>query len=524
MRTQLCLKAIAPIVLVALAGAAAPALAQNTAGSQPATIPAVRGDAEFRSWSWYSGRDVINNAGDHIADVSDLILDRGSGHTEYLVLKTGSILGLGGKDITIPYSAVRWDPAGEKIVLSSTEDELKQYPEFSADAWTGLKEYKKDDQNALRRRLSEDAARAQDPYATNLDVANRVRIEGEVKDVDRVSTANGQQVVLTVASKDGGMRKVAIGPSWFVNAAPVTPMRGDKVVIDAYALPRDPDQLHAATTLRVGDREEMRLRDTQGQPTWAMRTEATPESFNAPYWHYLLVSDLKGKQVDCRGVECGKVDDLVIDRRSGQLAMVSIDPNDNFLGIADTKRLVPWSVATVALDGTVRIDASKDMVLASPETPKDWTKVNSAVPTQVYRAYQVAPPRFDEPREVGLSPSNQMSDAWGHKGVILTSIDPSSSKTLSGKVVDTTKVTFSGDVKPAKAIRVSSADGEELVLVGPAWYMDNQGMTCKKGDTITMDVWRTSINGKDYWIAKSVDHNGQRVVLLDGDSPAWDRR
>jgi sporulation protein YlmC with PRC-barrel domain len=373
---------------------------------------------------------------------------------------------------------------------------------------------------------NEDAARGQDPYATGLDQAQKLHIEGEVKDVDRTSTAQGEQVVLTIAASDGTTKKVALGPSWFINAAPVTPMRGDKVTVDAYALPRDPDELSAASSVRIGGRgDELRLRDSQGSPAWSMKTQVSPDAYNAPYWRYVLTSDLKGKRVDCRGVECGKVDDLFVERNSGQIAMVSIDPNANFLGIADTKRLVPWSVATVSLDGVVRLDASKEMVLASPETPKDADKLNEAMLNQVYHAYQVSPPRFETTHQTGMVPAASTNDPWNHQGVIITAIDPASARTISGKITDITKVTFSGDIKPAKAIRVSANDGEELILLGPAWYMDNQDMRCKEGDTVSVDARRTTINGKDYWIASTVDHGGHRVVLLDASGPpAWDRR
>jgi co-chaperonin GroES (HSP10) len=54
--------------------------------------------------------------------------------------------------------------------------------------------------------------------------------------------------------------------------------------------------------------------------------------------------------------------------------------------------------------------------------------------------------------------------------------------------------------------------------------MENQRLDCKDGDTVTIEAYRGKIDGKEYWIASSLDCKGSRVVLLDGGrDPAWDR-
>jgi sporulation protein YlmC with PRC-barrel domain len=516
-------------MLMAAAGFVAPASAQST--DRPARESATVGSTvDFRSSKWLSDRKVVNANGEEIASVSDLILDRGWGRIEYLVVKTGTTLGMGGRAIAVPYGAFKWEAGKDRFVLASTKEQLAEFPEFSPETWTALKDSKKDDSSTLRKKLAADAASPSDPYAGNLDTAHKARVEGEIKKVERVRTSTfGEQVVVTVQTADGASKKIALGPSWYVNGTAAAPMRGDKVVVDTLALPRDPDQLLAATSLRTSDRGgggELKLRETDGTPTWALKSvESGGQSYCTSYSRYLLGSHLTGMKVDCRGSECGKVHQVIIDRNSGEVGFISIDPNQNFMGISDTKRLIPWSVATVTLDGNMRIDASKEMVLASPETPGELMTLNSGTHAErVYKAFEVPAPRFETVKPVSAVLPGKDS-AWSTHGPIITAIEKDSAKTLEGKVIDITEVKFEKGVQPARALKIKlpgDGAGEELVLVAPAWYLDNQKPICQTGDTVKVEACRTTIDGHRYWLAKAIDCKETRVVLLDGSNvPAW---
>jgi sporulation protein YlmC with PRC-barrel domain len=518
------------LMLALAAGLGVPALAQTqTAPARaPQTVAAAAPALDFRSSHWLIGRTVANNNGEEIASVSDLILDRGSGRVEHVVIKTGAILGYGGRAVAIPYGSFGWE-TGEKdrLLLASTPEQLKQFPEFTPEAWKAMKESRGDDTCALRKKLGADAASPSDPYAGTLDTAKKTRVEGEVTKVERVRTsAYGEHLVVTVQPADrSAPRRIALGPSWFVNAAPAAPMRGDKVVIDTLALPRDPDQLLVGTRLRAGD-HDLILRDANGKPAWALQfVESNGQTYSTPYSRYMLLSHLPGTKVDSRGEECGKVHEVILDRTSGEVAFLSIDPNQNFLGISDTKRLVPWSVVTVPLDGAVRIDASKEMLLASTETPSDLSTLNAGDHAdRVYRAFKVDSPRFGKPV---ADATHDTEDAWDAAGPIVRAIEADSSTIVAGTVLSVTDLRFEGGITPARAVkvRVGGNNGtEEIVILGPVSYMANQRIICRPGDTISLDACRTTINGRPYWLAKSVDCMGRRTVMLDAsNTPAWAR-
>lgn len=529
MKTRIAAPLLTAFILVASVGLAAPAAAQ--AGGLPGPRAVSAGaPIDFRSSKWLSDRKVVNNNGEEIAAVSDLILDRGTGRVEYVVVKTGTMFGMGGRSIAISFSSFGWEMGTkERLTLPLTPEQLKQFPEYSAENWLSLREPLKGDNNDLRKRLAADAASPGDPYAGNLDVAKKVHVEGEITAVDRVRTSTfGEHVVVSVRAADKSTKKVTLGPSWYVNSTAAAPMRGDMVVIEALELPRDPDQLLSGTDLRIGERK-LRLREADGHAAWALKTvESNGSSYSTPYSRYLLLSTLPGMKIDCRGTECGKVQDIILDRHSGEIGFISIDPNQNFLGIGDTKRLVPWAVSVVTLDGMIRMDASKEMILASPETPADLSTLNSGTHAErVYKAFAVPAPRFETSPPTTMINADGPS-AWAAKGTVMTNIVADSTTTLRGKVIELSDVKFDDGVPAGRAVTIRTSDDagkDQVVLLGPAEYISRQKEICKAGDTISLEACRTTIAGRAYWIAKSVDCKDSRVVMIEGTkAPAWAQR
>ena len=78
MKTRMSVGFVTAMVLVVVAGGVTGAGAQSVApGVRSGAVVAV--GTEFRSAKWLCGRKVINNNSEEIAEVSDLILDRGWG-------------------------------------------------------------------------------------------------------------------------------------------------------------------------------------------------------------------------------------------------------------------------------------------------------------------------------------------------------------------------------------------------------------------------------------------------------------
>lgn len=518
--------------IVSVAGYSVSAQPQNNTdrtGARDAVVDRAHSQGwDFRSAAWLKTRSVKNVNGEEVAGLADLILDRGSGTIDYAVLSTGTILGMGGRRMAISYDALQWNAGEGHFVLPLTPEQLEQFPEFSEDEWKGVTD--KDSQaKTLRNRLMTDsAAAARDPYATSLEGATAARVTGTVTRVERRSYSDfGEHLVATVRTEDGAERRIALGPTWYVNSGAYAPMRGDKITVETLAIPRDPDRMLVATSMKTGDRSFV-LRDERHAPAWVATTAEAPEARTNAARRYLLLSDLDGADVTCRGDACGTVSDVIVERGSGALAFLSIDPNENFLGIADTKRLVPWNVAAVTSEGDVRIDASKEMVLASPETPDDIATMSSGGMTETaYRSYEVDSPKFEarRTRVNAARPVGVDGEAWSHSGPICKGIKKDTLRSISGTGGSTREVTLGQGAGKATALTFKEGDEDVLVLLGPAWYIENQKIPCASAKRIRVDAYRTTIDGKDYWLAKSVDCDGTTVQLVDSNgSPVWDRQ
>src|SRR3954468_708930 len=97
-----CLTATALIAAPALAQTAAPPAAQTGAGK----FMTQQSATQWRA-SKLVGLSVYSTNNERIGDVNDVLLDR-SGNAEAVVIGVGGFLGIGEKDVAVPYKSVEW--------------------------------------------------------------------------------------------------------------------------------------------------------------------------------------------------------------------------------------------------------------------------------------------------------------------------------------------------------------------------------------------------------------------------------
>lgn len=382
-------RTLSAAVALALAGLAMPL---SAATDDPPRDKHMQGDAarafggtSFVSADKIRGMNVKNSADESLGSITDLIIERGSGRVAYVVLKTGATLGIGGKSVVVPYSAFGWENADKHASLSGTPEQAKAWPEFDADLW----QLRDKQDNALVRTLSAQY------YKNSADTSypgsgEDQHLKGRVTRITRVSTPGAaDRTILTVTTDDGRTEKVVVGPTWYVvgNAAPIY----RDAPVEVYGTPaRDAEATWVARRMSLNSRET-RFYDDKGNVVWGQRSTSTPGTSMAT--PFILASEMDGKAIQCRGEECGKVDDLVVECLSGRVAFLSIDPNENIMGIADTKRLAPWSIVAATTPDIVMLDASKPMITSAEKTPSDLRTLSTA------NTYRNAYPGFDVPVE-----------------------------------------------------------------------------------------------------------------------------
>jgi hypothetical protein len=81
------------------------------------------------------GTTVYGVGDEKVGEIDHLIIDKLSGRVIYAVMSFGGFLGLGHSHYPVPWAALKYDTALEGFRTGITEQQLKDAPEFSDDAW-----------------------------------------------------------------------------------------------------------------------------------------------------------------------------------------------------------------------------------------------------------------------------------------------------------------------------------------------------------------------------------------------------
>lgn len=84
------------------------------------------------------GMTVKNKNNESLGTIRDIVLDINSGKVAYAVLSSGSTLGMGGKNIAIPFQALTVKPGEKALLLDLNKQQLAQAPGFDDKHWPEL--------------------------------------------------------------------------------------------------------------------------------------------------------------------------------------------------------------------------------------------------------------------------------------------------------------------------------------------------------------------------------------------------
>ncbi len=79
-------------------------------------------------------QNVYDPADAKIGDIKDVLVD-GEGRVSAFIIAVGGFLGIGEKDVAMPFQAVKGTQKNDKwyLVMNATKDELKNAPGFKYD-------------------------------------------------------------------------------------------------------------------------------------------------------------------------------------------------------------------------------------------------------------------------------------------------------------------------------------------------------------------------------------------------------
>jgi hypothetical protein len=81
------------------------------------------------------GIEVKNASKESLGKICEIMLDKFSGKSTYVVLESGSILGLGGKLFALPWNSLHFNPEEDCFILNIDKEKLKNAPGFDKNNW-----------------------------------------------------------------------------------------------------------------------------------------------------------------------------------------------------------------------------------------------------------------------------------------------------------------------------------------------------------------------------------------------------
>ena len=145
------------------------AVAQSAKPAPPAQLVSQQPSGEWLAHTFF-GTVVQNPAGEVIGDINDLVFSR-TGQISTVVLGIGGVLGMGEKNVGVPYASLTFKtaPDGTRIVVVAlTKDQLSSALPFVASEKTTY-EMMKDKAIALSKRASEKAGELKDQAAKKIE-------------------------------------------------------------------------------------------------------------------------------------------------------------------------------------------------------------------------------------------------------------------------------------------------------------------------------------------------------------------
>ena len=88
--------------------------------------------------STLKGDKVVNQLGEDLGKLEEIMIDLDRGRIAYAVLSFGGFLGMGDKLFAIPWQAFGVDTVGKKLVLKADKEVLKKATGFDKSNWPNM--------------------------------------------------------------------------------------------------------------------------------------------------------------------------------------------------------------------------------------------------------------------------------------------------------------------------------------------------------------------------------------------------
>lgn len=368
------------------------------------TTPSRQQD-QARSYVFQSADDLLgttlkNAQGDELATIDDLVVDRGTGRIEAVVIREGGFLGFGGTHVAIPFDAFGLDKANQTLTLNASENMLEGDDKTLPTGWERLEDDWDEDLNSLT--VSRDAMTITEK-PVDRDIKTKT-ISGTITEIDRIDLGDKRHWLAVRIGEGGnesgnetngdakkGGQWVVLGPAWYSTGGVGAPVRGQRIEVEAFN--GHGSKMHAKSATIDGER--VRYRDDNMNPMWTNRVPRSASEWS-PSPMVLLTNVLDENVIWGRSDdEVGEVTDAVIELSTGHLAVLAIDPNGDWWGQDEGPRAVPFDITRVGQDH-ITLDATRTMLGGAEVLPEDVRSMTMPRTQEaVFVVFEVSTPVYE---------------------------------------------------------------------------------------------------------------------------------
>lgn len=299
-----------------------------------------------------------------------------------------------------------------------------------------------------------------------------------------------------------------------------------------FGLPTTKEQLSAAPalersewkTLAESPRAEVSYRYfniTENSKTEEWRLRSGPSQLAVSEWPLVRATDIDGQRlVSNKGMDLGKIDELILDANSGRVGFVVVSFGGT-LGFGAEHVPVPWPYFDVNSEGKLfGVDLEPESIRAAPRlaSPEGPELRDPQFGTRVYSHYGLNAPWIS--RSASDASRQDPADIKKYNQAYSTGEE----RRMTGSIESLDEPSPMRGVPPVTAISLRTpADGVVIVHLAPQWFLDEQRVSLRKGDPVTLTGRWAEIDGKHCLIATNIQRADGTLVVLrrkDGD-PSW---
>jgi hypothetical protein len=311
----------------------------------------------------------------------------------------------------------------------------------------------------------------------------------------------------TLRLDNGELRRIRLGPPWYLDRVGFHPIVGDQVQVTGVARGTS-TQSEVFARQVMSDRQTYRMRTAEGVPLWASRANRAWNRY-CKLWHPDRSNQLVGvietaDRFSPGGPEMAEGVTICVRTQAGNRVQVHLGPR--------------WH-ADEQLPGLTPRDA-----VTVTGCPARWQDRQVLLAAEVVHGRRRV--RLRSPDGGPTWPGGWRNwDGWGLSAAYGRLYDPDRVRTISGTVASLSFGPPAGGLGPGLMLQLRAPNRAPIrVDVAPSWFVKQAQLTITPGDTASVTGSLVDIGGQPVMMARELEIGPRRFTVREADgAPVWAR-